>query len=275
VFDELVGLLFILWNRDRVMEGAAWAAELQRKPVVDPSARIVALGFAALIMNNIDLSDAETFAKAAEQLWSTTDSVPPTIAISVLSTVELMRGRTDAAIANCEHLRPLAADEPDLFIRAHALAQCHTVLSLCGGLDLWPDLQRDVSDLVERLGNLLLLGTFTLSLGIAASSTDPEGSAELLLQSYTLNDEYGAKVINVTAAMFLALHDLNAGHHRQAARWTRRALELAVTYGPAYIAQGLNITIPIVKRQAPNDAAVLLGALRAHRARRDQTGSEQ
>lgn len=192
-----------------------------------------------------------------------------------MSTVELMRGRNDAAIANCEHLYPLAAGEPDLYIRAHALTQCHTVLSLCGGLVLLPDLQRDVTDLIEKLGNHLLLATFTLSLGIAASTTNHVGSDELLLHAYTLNEEYGGKVVNATAAVFLALHDLRAGHYRHAARWTRRALELAVTYGPSYIAQGLNVTVPIVKRQAPNDAAVLLGALRAHRVRRNQTGSEQ
>ena len=62
---------------------------------------------------------------------------------------------------------------------------------------------------------------------------------------------------------------------RQAADWTRRALEAAVTHGPAYIAQVMSVAIPIIKRDAPKDAAVLLGALRAHRARRRQPGTEQ
>ena len=67
-----------------------------------------------------------------------------------------MRGQSDVAIATCERVHSLAAEEPDLFIRAHALAQCHTVLSLCGGLARLPDIERDVIDIVERLDNQLL-----------------------------------------------------------------------------------------------------------------------
>jgi hypothetical protein len=37
----------------------------------------------------------------------------------------------------------------------------------------------------------------------------------------------------------------------------------------------ISVGVLAIKRHAPNDAAVLLGALRAHRARRRQPGTEQ
>jgi non-specific serine/threonine protein kinase len=86
-FDELASLLFVLWNRDRVMEGATWAAELVNRPIVDPSSRVAALGFAALIMNNIDLDAAQAFAEAAEHVAASASSAPPFLAISVRATV--------------------------------------------------------------------------------------------------------------------------------------------------------------------------------------------
>ncbi|MEO5840650.1 MAG: adenylate/guanylate cyclase domain-containing protein [Acidimicrobiales bacterium] len=274
-FDELYSLLFLVWQRDRLLEGATWAAEFEQKPVVDPAARIVALGFASVVMNSVDLAGALIYAQAAEDLWASTASAPPLTAISVASTVELMRGQSDAAIAHCERVVALAAEEPDLYIRAHALGQCHTVLSLCGGLNRLPDLERDVMDLVERLGNRTLLAMITLSLALATSPTDPARAGELLLQAYALNEEYGANIVNSTAGMFLALHELKEGNTTQAARWARRALELAVTYGPTYIAQVVSVSVLIVKRRSSTDAAVLLGALRTHRVRRTQTGTEQ
>ena len=274
-FDEIFGLLFELWNRDRVFEGAAWAAELEHKPVVDPAARIVALGFAAVVMNSVDLDVAQAVADAADRLWASTASTPPLTALSVAATVAMMRGQSAVAVATCERVHALAAEEPDLFIRAHTLAQCHTVLSLCGGPARLADIERDVVDIVERLDNQLLHAMFTLSSAISMSLTDPDLGGELLLEAHALNEEYGANVVNSTAGMFLALHELNAGHHRQAARWARRALDAAVTYGPAYIAEVISVAVLTIKRHAPNDAAVLLGALRAHRARRRQPGTEQ
>jgi hypothetical protein len=42
---------------------------------------------------------------------------------------------------------------------------------------------------------------------------------------------------------------------------------------PSFVGQTVNATIPIVRRRSPRDAAVLLGALRAHRDRSAQRGS--
>lgn len=274
-FDEMFGLLFELWNRDRVFEGAAWAAELGHRPVVDPAARIVALGFAAVVMNSVDLDVAHSLADEADDLWSSTASRPPLTALSVAATLAMMRGLSGVAIATCDRVCSLAAKEHDLFIRAHALVQCHTVLFLCGDTARLSDTERDVAEIVDNLDNQLLDAMMTLSTAIAMSLTDPERGAELLLTAHALNEQYGTRVVNATAGMFLALNELNAGHVQEAAHWNRRALAAAVTHGPAYIAQVMSVAILIVKRNAPNEAAVLLGALRAHRARRRQPGTEQ
>ena len=274
-FDELFVLLQVFWNRDRIDEGPAWVAELQHRPVVDPAARIVALGFAAVVMNSIDLAVAQALAEAAENLWVSTASTPPLVALAAVSTVELMRGQTEAAIASCERVHALAANEPDLFVRAHALSQCLTVLTLCRGLDRVPDLQHDLVDIVERLDSHNLIVMSTLSIAVGTSAADPDRAGELLLRAYAINEEYGSHVVNASTAMFLAIHELTAGHNGQAAHWARRSLELAVSYGPTYIAQGMSVAVPIVKRRSPNEAAVLLGALRAHRVRRNQTGTEK
>ena len=53
-----------------------------------------------------------------------------------------------------------------------------------------------------------------------------------------------------------------------AAQWARRSLELCVEVAPTYFAQTTNAIVAIVKRDSPSDAAVLLGALRAHRGRK-------
>ena len=51
-------------------------------------------------------------------------------------------------------------------------------------------------------------------------------------------------------------------------------LQLAIDHAPAYIAQVVNTTTAVTKYRSPTDAAVLLGALRSHRSRRAQTGTE-
>ena len=55
--------------------------------------------------------------------------------------------------------------------------------------------------------------------------------------------------------------------------WARTALQLSLDHGPSYIAQTINAAIPLVRRHSPADAAVLLGALRAHRDRKHQDGT--
>jgi hypothetical protein len=49
---------------------------------------------------------------------------------------------------------------------------------------------------------------------------------------------------------------------------------LSIDHGPSYIAQTIDAIVAIIKRHSPPDSAVLLGALRAHRARRQQAGTQ-
>ena len=73
--------------------------------------------------------------------------------------------------------------------------------------------------------------------------------------------------------MFLALHELRAGVPLAAVPWAKRALQLAIDVAPSYIAQTTDAIVAIVRRYSPEDAAVLLGVLRAHRARKHQDGT--
>src|SRR5439155_26715717 len=50
-------------------------------------------------------------------------------------------------------------------------------------------------------------------------------------------------------------------------------LELATEHSPAFIAQSVNAIIAVVSRRRPADAAVLLGALGAHRVHVHQAGA--
>ena len=102
---------------------------------------------------------------------------------------------------------------------------------------------------------------------------DPDGAREYLLRACALNDEMGNAHANSTSTMFLALHELRSGDTVEAARWARRSLELSVEVAPSYFAQTTDAIVAIVKRDSPSDAAVLLGALRAHRARKQQAGT--
>ena len=91
---------------------------------------------------------------------------------------------------------------------------------------------------------------------------------------YELSDEFGNLQGNASHAMFLALYYLRTGDDEAAIIWTRRSLRLAVDHGPAYMAQVINTTIAAIKSRSPADAAVLLGALRSHRSRKAQTGTQ-
>jgi hypothetical protein len=74
--------------------------------------------------------------------------------------------------------------------------------------------------------------------------------------------------------MFLALHELRSGDDAAAARWARQSLQAAIEYGRTYVAQTLNAIVAVVKRHSPADAAILLGALGAYRARKQQAGTQ-
>ncbi len=54
-----------------------------------------------------------------------------------------------------------------------------------------------------------------------------------------------------------------------------RSLQSAMDFGPSYIAQVTDVIVAIVKRHSPADSAVLLGALRAHRDRKREAGTQR
>jgi hypothetical protein len=73
--------------------------------------------------------------------------------------------------------------------------------------------------------------------------------------------------------MYLAVHELRSGNLAEAARASHESLVLAVAFGAAYVSQMVSVAVAVVRRTSPADAAVLLGALRAQRERKDQAGT--
>jgi hypothetical protein len=226
-------------------------------------------------MNANSLAVAEEIAQAAVDLSATTGAAPPLFAMMVLNLGAMMQGRAEAAIAGCDLVRALADGEPELFIRAWALSTSVTVLVICGALDQLDSLQRDLTALADQLDNRYLRGNIATSLAPVIHLLDPDGAREYLLRAYALNDETGNAHANSTITMFLALHELRSGDTAQAARWARQSLGLCVDGAPSYIAQTTDAIVAIVKRSSSSDAAVLLGALRAHRAREHQAGTSR
>ncbi|HEX4865808.1 MAG TPA: adenylate/guanylate cyclase domain-containing protein, partial [Acidimicrobiales bacterium] len=140
-FDRLYSAMFTIWHLSgRTVEGAAWAAEFPNRPDLDPRERIIALGCAASIATEADVAVAESLATAAEDLASSSYAAPPLLAMAVMALVAMMRGETEAALARVERTLKLAADEPDLFERCHALSTCCSVLAVCGAVDQLDDL---------------------------------------------------------------------------------------------------------------------------------------
>jgi predicted ATPase len=272
-FEALFTSMFTVW-RNRLSEGVSWAAELQHRPDLDPAARIVALGFAASVTINGNLALAEEFAAAAEALWLATHAVPPLNAIAVMGMSALMQGKTEVALDYCGRLIPLAADEPDPFTRAQVLGTCYSILGLCGAFDRLADLEQEVTELVDQLDNRYLDASTASSIaGPVVHVTDPERARERLERSYALNDQMGNHGSNPSNALFLAFDDLRGGDSVAAAHWASRSLHLAIDHAPTYIAQGISATVVIATRRSPSEAAVLLGALRTHRARKQQAGT--
>jgi predicted ATPase/class 3 adenylate cyclase len=272
-FEELFGALFTLWHsRGRTSEGASWATALLSRPDLDPRARIIALGFAASVTNPTSLAVAQELAAAAAHLSATTGAAPPLVAMTVMNLGAMMQGRTEAAIAGCEQVLELASEEP-AFIHAFVLSTSIAVLAICRAFDRLDALQRDLEVLAEQLDNRYLQASSSTSMAPIIHMIDPDGAREYLLRACALNEEMGNGHNNSTTTMFLALHELRSGDAVAAAQWARRSLELCVEVCPSYFAQTTDAIVAIVKRSAPSDAAVLLGALRAHRAREHQAGS--
>jgi predicted ATPase len=274
-FEEVYGSLDPLWlGRSRAVEGAAWAAELQLRPNLDPGARIAALGAAANVVANIDLAEAEAMAGAAIALWEATGAARPLRAMTVIAQVATMQGRSVAAIEQCDRILGLAAEEPDLYMRAQAFSGCYSFFVLCHAFDRLDPLERELTPLLEQLGNRGLEAGNGSAAAMVAYFTQSDRAGDVLRRSYALFDEVGSHGTKASMAMFLALNELRAGDDVEAARWARDALQLAVDHGPAYIAQIIDAIVAIVKRHSVDDAAVLFGALRSERVRRQQAGTE-
>jgi predicted ATPase len=273
-FDELYGATYTIWiTRGRTSEGASWAAELLGRPVVEPRARILALGFAASVTNPSNVAVAQEMARAADDLSASTHAAP-LLALTAMSLGAMMQGRTEAAITDCDRVSAMLADEPDLFTRGAALAGCVSVLAICGAYDRFDPLHRTLTALAEQLDNRYIQASSSTSHAPIVHVTDPDRAGEYLLRAYELNDAMRNPHAKSTTTMFLALYELRSGDDVAAARWARESLELSIDHGPSYIAQTIDTSVAIVKRHSPADAAVLLGALRAHRARKHQAGTQ-
>jgi predicted ATPase len=273
-FEELYSALYLLWLGRKPSEGTSWAMELKARPDSDPAIRIVTLGFAASATINNSLTLAQELAKAADDLSAAAHAAPPLVAISATSLVTMMQGGTEEAIAGCDRVIALAPGEQDAFIRGVALANTLAVLATCGAIDRIEDLRTDVAVLAEGLDNDYLRTTLFSGMAPIIHVVDPDGAGEFLHRAYELHGAIGFHSLQSTEAMFLALHELRSGDNFSAARSATRSLELATDYAPAYVAQTTSAVVAIVRRHSPVDAAVLLGALRAHRARRQQAGTE-
>jgi predicted ATPase len=272
-FEKLFSALHTLWYGHRTFEGASWASELQGRPVVDPASSIEALGFAASVMHNRDLDAAKRLAQASYDLWASSAGPPPLMAITMLCLITLLQGQVDVAIAGCNQVLDLADDEPDLFVRAYALASCYAVLATCGAFDRLDTLRRQITELVDQLDNRFLMAQTATALVTAVQVTDPDRAREMLERAYLLNDEIRNQRSSVVATMLIVVHELRVGDVVEAALWATRALQLAVDHAPTYIAPVISLAIAVIRRYAPADAAQLLGALRRRRLRNDESGT--
>jgi hypothetical protein len=274
-FEAIFSSLYALWlGRNRSAEGAAWAAEIAQRPDVDPGARIVALGFAASVANSSDLALSADLARTAIDLAASTDAALPLIAMAIRSLFDLMQGNTESAIVGCEGVLAMLADEPDLFIRATAMMMSCAVLATCGDVDRTVDLMHDLTELSEHLDNTYLRATSANAMAPIIHRSDPDHAREYLLQAYELNRQIRNHSAMHSTMMFLALYDLRTGDLAAAATAARRSLEVTVESAPAFTPQTMNVVIAIVKRKSPEDAAVLLAALGAHRRRTHHAGTD-
>jgi predicted ATPase len=273
-FDDLFRTLYHLWIvRGRGYEGAAWARALLDRPVVDARARILALGVAASVTNPIDLDRAREMAETANAIAESTHAAPPLQATAVMALGAMMQGHSEAAVAYCDRVVAMFPEEPNDYIRATVYAQITAVLAICGAFDLLEPVTQQAALLADQLGNTYLRATAASGLAPIIHIIDPDGAGAYLLRAYDLNLEIGNEHANCTNTMFLAIHEARHRNDLAAAEWARTALQLSLDHGPSYIAQTINVVIPVVRRRSPRDAAALLGALRAHRDRKHQDGT--
>jgi predicted ATPase/class 3 adenylate cyclase len=272
-FEHLYAALFTVWQRNRCLEGASWALELRARPDSDPIARIAALGDAAHVTQQVDIAVGAELAEAAEALAATTEGARPLAALGVSAMVELYQGRSEAAIGRAEHVVALSGDEPDLFVRANALAVCCSIFATAGAHDRAVEIERMMVPLAETLDNRYALAMVSGCRMSGVHLTEPDGGAEYLRRAMALYDEVGMHQSGATVSTFLALHELRRGDRATAARTAARSLQVTIDYTPTFLAMVTNTVIAIVSRPAPAPAAELLGALRAHRVRAHQEGT--
>jgi predicted ATPase len=273
-FDELYSSLYPLWTgHGRLSEGTAWARELRGSTPADPVARIVALGFAANVSNGSDLELGRELADAAIGLADDSGLGLPLMARAAFSVGAMMQGDIAAAITSCDRVIATVHAEPSVFIAAEALMCVTAVLNVCGVVDRLDTVLPVLSDFVGRSGSAYQRAAYDNTMAPVIHLTDPEHAGEYLQRGYQRNLAIGNYHALSTTTMFLALHELRSGRVAPAAQWARRSIELAAEHSPAFIAQGIDAAIAVVKRHSSADAAVLLGALGAHRERVRQAGS--
>ena len=103
--------------------------------------------------------------------------------------------------------------------------------------------------------------------------TESDGGGAYLQRAHATYDELGMHASNATVDMFLALDELRAGDLPAAARWAMLSVEHTVAYTTTFLGLVTNAVIAVVSRPAPEQAAELLGALRAYRVRTHQGGT--
>jgi hypothetical protein len=273
-FDAAFAAMFTLFQSRRASEGRSWAEPLTTQPGDDPRARIIALGFGATIAYQSDHALGDALARAAIEMSDATRAAPALMAISSMSIGQLRQGDTRAALSGCDLVLRRLAEEPDQFVRAVALSQTYAAFATSGTVEPLDRILRELTTLSEELDNDYLRGTVVNSRAPIIHVTDPDGAREYLRNGYEVNvriRNYGGAHATL---MFLALVELRSGDLVAAAMRARDSLELTRKHAPEYTAQTINAIVPIVRRSSPGDAAVLLGALRAHRRRVHLAGTE-
>jgi hypothetical protein len=200
-------------------------------------------------------------------------AAPPTVALSELSINAVMQGDNAGAIEYGKRVLEAASREPDKFIRAAALSQAAAGIGAAGDLDLFAVVRSEVDPLVDEIDNDVLRGMHINSVAPIIHLIDPDGAAEYLRRGHEFNVAVGNGGASHSTMMFLALHELRSGNLADAARASHTSLELAVGYGAAYVTQMLSVSIAILRRESPPDAAILLGAVRAERERKHLAGT--
>jgi hypothetical protein len=130
-----------------------------------------------------------------------------------------------------------------------------------------------VVQLAETLDNRFLLANVCSARMSGIHLTEPDGGGAYLQRAHAVYDNLGMHASNATVDMFLALYELRVGDRPAAARWAILSMQHTVDHTTTFLGLVANAVIAIVSRPAPEQAAELLGALRAYRVRSHQGGT--